>query len=79
MPYIQHSTENPFLDVAGAVAQRCESRMISVSTGEIGPHLDDAADKKHVICMGMPPIDGISESRRKSMSHQGVSYVHKCL
>ena len=73
LPYMSQSTTNPFADIADAIAQRCGSRMLSVSAGELGPHLEDASSKKHVVCMGMPPLDGTSESRKDLMTQHGAS------
>ncbi|KIP05802.1 hypothetical protein PHLGIDRAFT_19598 [Phlebiopsis gigantea 11061_1 CR5-6] len=70
IPYMRDSTENPFLDIAGAIAKRCGSRILSISTGEVGPHLEDTSDKKHVVCMGMAPLEGSSESRKEIMAKQ---------
>lgn len=72
IPYMRHSTENPFSDIADAIAQRCGSRVLSVSAGEVGPHLEDASNKKHVVCMGMPRLDGTAESRKGLMAEHGA-------
>ena len=69
---MQHSTENPFLDIADAIAKRCGSRMLSVSTGEVGPHIEEAPGKKHVVCMGMAPLEGTSGYRKQLMAEQGM-------
>lgn len=74
---MRHRTENPFLDMAGAIAERCGSRMLSLAMGEVGPHLEEASDKKHVFCVGMAPLDGTSESRKQSMAEQGTCHMRE--
>ncbi|GJE84834.1 hypothetical protein PsYK624_009100 [Phanerochaete sordida] len=64
LPYMRHSGANPFAGVSEAIAQRCGSRLLSVSAGEVAPHLEAAPKEKHVVCMSMPAVQGTSEYRK---------------
>jgi len=68
LPYVRHHGENPFADVSSAIAERCGSRMLSVSAGEIAPHLEAVPKEKHVVCMNMPSMQGTSEYRKGLMA-----------
>ncbi|KAI0761735.1 hypothetical protein BC629DRAFT_1294639 [Irpex lacteus] len=65
LPYMRRSVDNPFTNVARAVAERCGSRTLSVSSGELSPHITSSSEGKHVVCLGMPKVGGSSESRKQ--------------
>ncbi|PSR73377.1 hypothetical protein PHLCEN_2v10669 [Hermanssonia centrifuga] len=65
---MRRSAGNPFVDLAGAISRRCGSRVLSVSAGEVKPHLEEQTEKKHVVCVGMPPLEGTSGDRKYLMS-----------
>lgn len=68
LPYMRHNGDNPFAGLSEAIAQRCGSRMLSVSAGEIEPHLKAAQKEKHVVCVSMPSIEGTADSRKGLMA-----------
>lgn len=74
LPYVLNDGDNPLLDVANIVARRCGSRIVSASPEEIHPHLDgtESSTKKHVLCMGMPAVEGTAGYRKHMMVEHGA-------
>lgn len=73
-PYMQGNIEDLLLELTNAISQRCGSRIISGSAQEIQPHLDgsERAGKKHVVCVGMPPMEGAAGYRKTLMAEHGT-------
>ncbi|KAI0346943.1 hypothetical protein BDW22DRAFT_476974 [Trametopsis cervina] len=67
-PYVRRSLGNPFTGIARAIADRCGAKTLTVASGEVGPHIGHDSDKKHVVCLGMPPIEGPPASRQQMMA-----------
>ncbi len=67
--------DNPFTNVARAVAERCGSRTLSVSSGELNPHITSSSEGKHVVCLGMPKVGGSSESRKQLVGDYGTHLI----
>jgi hypothetical protein len=72
LPYMRRSSNNPLTHVARTVADRCGSRTLTVSSGDIGPHMTGNTDAKHVVCIGMPKVEGSSESRKHLWAEHGA-------
>ena len=75
MPYMHASGESPFGDVTTAIAERCGSRILSVSVGEVEPHLEGVSGKKHVLNLVLPSLEGTSEHRKQLMAEHGASHT----
>ncbi|KAI0092475.1 hypothetical protein BDY19DRAFT_924543 [Irpex rosettiformis] len=67
LPYMRRSIDDPLTNVARAVAERCGARTLSVSCGEVGPHIAAGTREKHVVSLGMPTVDGSFGNRKQLM------------
>ena len=77
-PYMYGEEENPYYDLASVIAQRCGSRIIGASAEDVPSHLEgtEAASKKHVVCVSMPPLEGVASYRKhQMMGHGAPSYA----
>jgi hypothetical protein len=76
VPYTHSTGENPFVEITTAIAKRCGSRTLSASVGEVGSHLKDVSESKHVVNLSMPPLEGTAGYRKQLMAEHGTSSVH---
>ena len=78
---MHRSADNPFLNLRDAIADRCGWRSLAVSSGELGPHLQEHVGSNHVVCLGMPYIAGSAVDRKQFMVDYGMSmqcYFQQC-
>ncbi|GBE78948.1 predicted protein [Sparassis crispa] len=81
-PYVRRTGGvNPFEKLADELALRCGARLIHTSIDEddmpMPAHGD--AKEKHVVCMGMPSLEGVHGATRKSMMAKHESQLSSAL
>ncbi|KAI0699799.1 hypothetical protein BC835DRAFT_1267228 [Cytidiella melzeri] len=68
LPYMLQSSGNPFTSIGRAVAERCGSKTLTVSSGELGPHVGQGSTEKHVVYLEMPELEGFSKTRHNLLA-----------
>jgi hypothetical protein len=64
-PYVRHDHASmPFNHLAESISRRCDSRIVHFEPGSL---LDGSERKKHVVCMNMPRVEGLSVERKGFM------------
>lgn len=76
LPYVSRSASNPFSNLAGAVAERCGARVVTHVPGKVSATV--AGGEKHVVCVEMPPLDGLEGAdRKKAVVEHGTWLVRQ--
>ncbi|KZT13179.1 uncharacterized protein LAESUDRAFT_719503 [Laetiporus sulphureus 93-53] len=65
LPYMPQINSPPFSELASAVAERCAARLVSHEAGQT--EVVHSGEGKHVVCIGMPSLDGVDGEQRKGM------------
>lgn len=70
LPYLRRSVEQTPEDFAMAIARRCGSHVVNHPLGTPEP-VPPYTNKKHVICVGMPPLEGTATHRKATLANHG--------
>ncbi|KAH9950130.1 hypothetical protein B0H21DRAFT_724966 [Amylocystis lapponica] len=65
IPYLPRSTSHPFTNLSGSLAQRCGANVISYDPNQPFS-APEAGDRKYVVHMSMPSLEGLSGAARKN-------------
>jgi len=67
-PYVRRNENESFPNIAESLSSRCGSRLLSLTPGHGGGETESGS--KHVVCMKMPPLEGVASNRKDAMAEQ---------
>jgi len=67
-PYVRRNEAKSFSNIAESLSSRCGSRLLKLTPGHDGGEMESGS--KHVVCMKMPPLEGVASHRKHAMAEQ---------
>lgn len=75
LPYVRQSSGSASVhDIADLLSERCGSKVLNFMPGQ-GSIEDAEKDKKHVMCMSNPRLDGKAEHRKGFFAELGAHHL----